>query len=517
MNNLYFSLLVLFSIVQISCKSVQTANSASKFYAGKDIYYGEIYFTSEVFIPHDMLPSYTKNRAAWAQLEFIAGAMMNYGDYERYPTAVYGREKIVFDNQPVTETATGTVWRYHLKDRTLFRKKTTKLIDPATLNATNSAIAKIDARRLSEIQQQKLEVFHGFDFVLPLDPSTLYKKTLPTESSSSDKAINPCSDPKHNSEREFYYYWNADLPGCPIKDSSDLVVKIHPEIVVLPQTKETYPDYTNMYGSPDASPTAEYEPKDLHFAWAFGNLMRYKVTADGLKKAPPEDPYVIGQRNVANFLQKELGYKLETTEEITFEKAGKSIPFTHPKELYKKTLTLSRHYDRPNVTIHFRLYYGAEDTALDEFFLQEIPRSTLFIYDGHSRLGGLTAITKMKEKVKFTPNMFQTFYFAGCRSFAYYNARIFESKPENLNIITNTNPPIGGNNFNVSTVLIKELTDFSKPLPSWQAIIDSMNAADLAEGKRRGIIKSESDEYRLGLIAVNGDENNAFPVTPFKY
>src|SRR5690606_21135975 len=70
-----------------------------------------------------------------------------------------------------------------------------------------------------------------------------------------------------------------------------------------------------------------------------------------------------------------------------------------------------------------------------------LEKSDVFIYDGHSGLGGHLYVDRFEEELgkalTLDPNKKQVYYFNGCSTFSYYNANYFAAKggSESLDVI----------------------------------------------------------------------------------
>ena len=297
-------------------------------------------------------------------------------------------------------------------------------------------------------------------FVLPKDPVTIYKKGF---SRSSSK--NLCTDEHYNTEYDFWYFWNPYKEGCPI-DDGDLVT-VQTDLKPMDVTRDTYPEYTRLYGGN-------------------GGGEALQVT------------YLVGVN--ANFDDGDVGKE-------TFQNAFAGLHAAG----FKVTM------DKPE---HKRLSFcaGAKCTSVDMRLMDSrssefggaaargMQTADIFLYDGHSGLGGNLNIDRLSDIIGqplTLPNKYQIFFFRGCSTYAYYNHPYFKLKSsdsdpkgtKNLDIITTG---IGAKFAVGAKADVAFLTSIAfGQRPSWQTIIDRINAA---EGELSA------------LTHVNGDEDN--PQTP---
>lgn len=300
------------------------------------------------------------------------------------------------------------------------------------------------------------------NFVLPKDPTTIYSKGF-----RKNGTVNKCTDEHYNSEGDFWYFWNPKMTGCPIK-SEDLV-KITAGILPIANTALTYPYYDKILGDN-------------------GNGKKFKIV------------YLVGIDE--NFKKGDLGR--ETFNEAIDLMKQNGYKLAPNGAARKKLLT----YSTPDVDVELEIsLVNPDSVAFVEAAAAGLEASDIFIYDGHSGLGGYLNIDRFKTElgrdIKLPVDKNQIFYFNGCSTFSYYNHDYFELKktsqdPEgrtNLDLLTTS---IGAT-FDIGArhdvELITGITLGKRP--SWQTILDNIYRVD----------RSQS-----ALTHVNGDEDN--PKTP---
>ena len=142
---------------------------------------------------------------------------------------------------------------------------------------------------------------------------------------------------------------------------------------------------------------------------------------------------------------------------------------------------------------------GDESNAFFCMVKEAAERSAVFVYSGHSRVGGLDLDymgTQLDTPIKMNPGQSQIYAFFGCSSYSYYNlsyvaAKASKGDPEgtkNVDILTNGVTGSFGTmvDFNVKTIA---------PILNWSA-----------RGTRatwQQIVNSYSERF---LTGVNGDE-----------
>jgi len=300
------------------------------------------------------------------------------------------------------------------------------------------------------------------NFVLPKDPVTIYKAGFPTPSSRK----NLCTDEHYNSEGDFWYFWNPYQEGCPI-GAADLV-SVQTDLTPMNVTRGTYPEYAKLHGQN-------------------GNGEVLQVS------------YIVGVDE--GFQNGDLGRKTFNDAFAGLKAAGFKATVDEPR---RKRLSFT---------------FGAKRTAVEMLlmdpdsaeFAQEAVRgmrsADIFLYDGHSGLGGYLSPDRLAEDtgaaLALPQNKYQIFVFQGCSTYAYYNTAYFKLKrsgsdpkgTKNLDIITTGIGAAFDVGAKVDVAFLTNVTMGQKP--SWQTILDKIRAA---EGENSA------------LSHVNGDEDN--PRTP---
>ena len=143
----------------------------------------------------------------------------------------------------------------------------------------------------------------------------------------------------------------------------------------------------------------------------------------------------------------------------------------------------------------------------DELAIDALETSDIFVYSGHSGLGGHLAPGRFEDfigrKIKMPRDKYQILAFQGCSTYAYYNESYFDLK-------RSASDPSGSKNLDIITAGIGLLFESG---PGQDAmILDS-----LLNGKRHSWQKIIRDVYAVdpestALHQVNGDEDN--PKTP---
>jgi len=150
-----------------------------------------------------------------------------------------------------------------------------------------------------------------------------------------------------------------------------------------------------------------------------------------------------------------------------------------------------------------RLFWGVANIGVESnaFFCmakEVAERGSVFLYSGHSRVGGLDLKymgDQIGSPIKVNHSQYQIYGFFGCSSYGYYNLSYFAAKASNVDpdgtkntdIITNG---ITGSFHDMADFNIKTVT----PILNWSARGSKMTWQQ--------IISSYSKKY---LTGVNGD------------
>jgi hypothetical protein len=167
----------------------------------------------------------------------------------------------------------------------------------------------------------------------------------------------------------------------------------------------------------------------------------------------------------------------------------------HVEELTRK--------DGPR-TIVVRLFWGVanigeESNAFYCMVKEAAERGSVFLYSGHSRVGGLDLqymSGQIGAPIKMNRDQYQIYGFFGCSSYSYYNLTYFEAKAStadpdgtrNADIITNG---VTGSFYAMADFSIKTVA----PILTW--------SAHGRQASWQQIMGSYSKKF---LTGVNGDE-----------
>lgn len=275
--------------------------------------------------------------------------------------------------------------------------------------------------------------------------------------------INLCTDLHYNSEGDFWYFWNPFRKGCPL-GAADLV-KQTAKLEVLPNTVLTFPEYGKF--------PVEHGKKKLDILFIRSLNASLTDASDSGRLAYES---ALGLFASAGFK------KIENDPNYT-------------------SWTFENDYVIAKLETRFMDNRSADFAKL---VATRIPEVDIFVYAGHSGLGGTLPISKMDRYAsngKFTlpENKYQVLYFNGCSSYAYYNQNYFDLKKSEsdkkgtkfLDIVTNGRSSSQSLSAPTSVYLITDL--ISKDQPSWQQIMDRLY---------------KNSASSPAISQINGDEDN---------
>ncbi len=301
---------------------------------------------------------------------------------------------------------------------------------------------------------------------------------------------NPCiqdPNPEHMTDRYFWYFWNPNKSGCPLKAGVHYDV-ITPSVKLLNNmTAESFPEYSRL-------PNRQ---GDIEMFLIFG------ADQDALGMKAPESNKDFNAGNFRDVLKslKKAGFTNRRWTTADYQS------FCQTTQTTTQTVEeLSRVDGQRKITI--RMLWGTTSTGSQSFpfyclLNHAVTNSSVVIYNAHSGLGASVFLQQLKQDLNLpfymNKDQYQLFAFNGCSSYGYYNLDFFLEKQsasdpsgtKNLDVITNG---IAGNFYDLGKMtlsVVDAVLDWSKEgqKTSYQEIIRRMKTS-----------------Y---MTAVNGDEDNA--------
>lgn len=323
-----------------------------------------------------------------------------------------------------------------------------------------------------------------YTVILPLNPDTVYSAGMAVE---LETPRNNCTDSHYQSEGDFWYFWNPYKYGCKLVKDKDYI-EIKTNIERKKNTEKTYPDYARLVNKNNEIKI------DLYFGMdnpnGTVNPSRSKdVNADNYRRLTAE--------------LKRVGYKKESVDFNQFSNEINQLKENFSLVNYTKTVSKQGN----QIKIIIQIYFGPtginENTSGFHHLLKHtIENSSVFIYDGHSGLGGHLNLENIEYaqdfSIQFPADKYQIFYFNSCSSYPYYNTQYFMRKKS-------PDDPKGTYNLDILTNGLS--TYFSVMTPTNLTIL---NAIEMWASNRQTISYQEiarsidSDN----LFGINGDQDN---------
>lgn len=314
---------------------------------------------------------------------------------------------------------------------------------------------------------------------LPLAPDKIYELGVV-------RGKNLCTDEHYNSEGDFWYFWDPDMPGCPLKGNHHDVVRVDGTLTKLPNTKISYPEYDRLYGK-------NGNKSDLDVSVFLGYIDEEARPGKPNRK----DDAFLAMQDFEKYLLGEK-YKLALTQDAfrvtdaNNEKKGANFYRIYEKEvdgLLGKTMKVKVKILLADTGIN------AKDPTFHKYLVPALEKSDIVVYDGHSGLGGNLHLDYLPP-VKFSKTKYQIFFFNGCSSYPYYNGMFMKAKGRSgsLDILTAGLPTLS-----------------STTSPNLQAFLDGFLSGKILSYQKilKDLDKSNGEEGTY-LFGVSGDQDNKF-------
>ncbi len=295
------------------------------------------------------------------------------------------------------------------------------------------------------------------------------------------------SEPEHQTEDFFWYFWDPKRPGCKHKDGQEFYTAHILIGAATPQTEKTYPEYDRLFRQKGAE-------KELRLTIAFGYV-------EDPSKFNPEKDTDYGITQFREFVQKfraKWAKKLSLTEKPILQ--GEYRGADKPKLVIGRRF--SGKVDGAQVTVSIVSAAGIDQM---ELFAKSFAHDHdgLFAWFGHSRVGSGFDADRFEQMLKTTPEYlsltddYQIIYWGGCNSYSYYSTPFFRLKggTKNLDIIANGLPSLFSLNQENAEIVVENFLNWQKRA-TYQEITKAIEARAKAIGTKV-------------LAVVLGDEDNA--------
>ena len=318
--------------------------------------------------------------------------------------------------------------------------------------------------------------------ILPYQADRIYSLTY-----DKKRKHNFCTDDHYNDDVDFFYFWDPENEGCPLKDAaSDLLIRTLGTITELPNTQKTFPEYQRLYDK-----TVD---KGVLNIWIFIGYINDLKT---LKKVNRHDDAVSSMKQVESFIALSEGFEeIERKGPFREDSLGRKVVSTGGRGInYLHTFEKKIQppgYSQPNglkVQIHIMVGdtdIDSKDSTFHNYWQKGLQEGDIVYYDGHSGLGSNLDLSKLNAKLEqpIEPNLkkYQILFLNGCSSYPYFSEMYFDFKKggSHLNIITAGLPTITST---AAPNMIAFLSPFIRGRSdSWQEIMDSLELSNGQEG-----------------------------------
>lgn len=358
--------------------------------------------------------------------------------------------------------------------------------------AAKKSAAKTDAQidilgKQRDGKTGKLQVRYRYTgtFVLDNELQDVVKVRLPLNPDTvRDHSEDECFS--YGSRYRMGYFWNPVGKGCKLVEGVDYFTTDGAIVKKLANTANTTPAYERLTDGNG----------EIRMVVAFG------ADYDQKGRLPPDtnDDYnAPNYRDTRKFLLGQ-GFSVRS---IPVDQRERECGNTKPLASWPGYVEEFTRQD-PGRKIVVRLFWGIANLGEESnaFFCmakEAAERGSVFLYSGHSRVGGLDLEymgTQIGAPIKVNRSQYQIYGFFGCSSYSYYNLSYFAAKISN-------DDPDGTRNTDIITNGVtgafNAMADFTVktvgPILDWSARGRKMSWQQ--------IISSYSKKY---LTGVNGDD-----------
>lgn len=315
---------------------------------------------------------------------------------------------------------------------------------------------------------------------LPLNTEEIYDLGL------DENGFNLCTDDHYNDPEDFWYFWDPDMPKCPLRGNDTDVLRIQGQLKALPNTVRTYPEYDQLYGDNGNGETTEISV-----------FLGYIDDMAHVNEPNRKDDAFFALRYLEKDL-KDRQFKLVEKEDAfrEYSNGSRHAGANFYRVYEKKVRTVTG--DSPLIRVKV-LLADTDILSTDETFHHFLRRafldSDILAYDGHSGLGGNLDLASI-DGIQFDPKKYQLFFFNGCSSYPYFNGMFFNEKDgtEKLDILTAGLPTLSYTSGPNIVAFIERFLEGRAV--SYQTLLSEMEASN--------------DDAGTYLTGVSGDEDNVF-------
>ncbi len=355
---------------------------------------------------------------------------------------------------------------------------------------------KLRFQNMEQIGPHLYRFYYDYEGTIQLKkgPIKYYELVLPRRNTkefiydpgiSAQSRLNKCTDDHYNSFDDFWYFWNPQMRGCPLKKGFHYDT-IRGNIRRIKNSPKSYPEYNRLI-NPDSG--------DIPIFVFFGLDETARFTAPNESEDESAKGYVVFKK-----LLLKLGFQPEAISDDEVESILQGHRF---RAFFVERLVKQLPLANMKITLFFGPTGMDESSGAFHYFYKEASESAaLLIYDGHSGLGSRLNPRGIEElrgfKIKQNPQRYQIFFFNSCSSYTYYNTLYFYRKAKNnirlrtksIDILTNGLSTEFDRTQKTNLALIRAVQRWSSGQvpPSYQTLVKYMD--------------------QRNLFSVNGDEDN---------
>ncbi|HLD75285.1 MAG TPA: hypothetical protein VJB34_10360 [Bdellovibrionota bacterium] len=342
---------------------------------------------------------------------------------------------------------------------------------------------------------------------LPLAPHLIYSQSLKVKKLPNGGDFiffNPCTDKDFDREEYFWYFWDPDKRGCPLKNDHEKVLRINGKLERLRSTQTSYPEYDRLYCD-----NGNQENLDISIFIGYINEPESLVNADSEKKVKirrRDEGYhafqeIVDQLKLLDFTEIETKDAFRIYRDRNRDGKNKIVKGSNFLKTFERRAQTELGGDL-NVRIKILLAdtdAHSSDYTFHYYATPAMEQSDIFIYDGHSGLGmNLDLRHKDFQNVHFDPQKYQIFYFNGCSTYPYFGGMFPRAKggTKNLEVITAGLQTSTETSFSNSVAFLNYFLDGKTR--TYQQILENIDKSNYEDG---------SEEFTY-LMGVSGDEDN---------
>lgn len=248
---------------------------------------------------------------------------------------------------------------------------------------------------------------------------------IKADQNEGESHINLCTDLHYNGLGDLWYFWNPYNLGCPqaAKAQSQIISGKVISDLEIPDATLHYKDFL--------------KDQVLDITYIVGVDSNYRNGDYGRETFRKSEQILTNGR--ASLVHPTVKVKLTEGEKKLLEMLPEeqNLAFQYEKNtLYEKVLVL----DQPGYKVRLKMFLenpASEDPRKWKSFVKHasegLIHSDLFIYDGHSGLGGyLDPGVLFNNNRSLIRNKQQVYFFNGCTTFPYYSQSFFDLKATRL-------------------------------------------------------------------------------------